>query len=164
LLPIGLLTFEISLQYKRKPDRCHRTTVSGVTTMRACVHFDQNRCMATQKSLSNRFRLGRGCRRFSTASCCRSTKFSTTRSRRLRKRRARAPNQNKNTLNMVGVITERWRRGSRYVIHFKVGESFGEAQGKKETLRLPLHLSKRRPDSANNIRSFRFRLCSNAFL
>src|ERR1039458_5694202 len=51
-----------------------------------------------------------------------------TRSRRLRKRRAKAPNQSKNTLNMIGVITERWRWGGRYVIHFKVGESFGEAQ------------------------------------
>jgi hypothetical protein len=29
---------------------------------------------------------------------------------------------------MVGVITERWRQGSRYVIHFKADENFGEGQ------------------------------------
>ena len=32
LLPFGFLTFEISLQYSRKPVRCQRTTVSGETT------------------------------------------------------------------------------------------------------------------------------------
>src|SRR6202051_2448857 len=42
LLPIGFFTFEISLQYSRKPTRCHRTTVSGVTTMRAFFHCDQH--------------------------------------------------------------------------------------------------------------------------
>jgi len=42
LLPIGFFTFEISLQYSRKPAWSHRTTVSGVTTMRAFFHGDQN--------------------------------------------------------------------------------------------------------------------------
>ena len=56
-------------QYKRNPALCQRTTVSGVTTMRDCCHPDQNRRTATQKSLSSRPNLGRGCRRFSTASC-----------------------------------------------------------------------------------------------
>src|SRR5580704_1714405 len=68
-LPTGLLTLEISFQYKRNPALCQRTTVSGVTTMRDCCHADQNRRTATQKSLSSRSNLGRGCRRFSTASC-----------------------------------------------------------------------------------------------
>jgi integrase/recombinase XerD len=48
------------------PARCQRTTVSGVTTMRACLHSDQQRRTTTQKSLSKRPRLGRGCRRFKT--------------------------------------------------------------------------------------------------
>jgi hypothetical protein len=30
------LILEISIQYQRKPARCHRTTVSGVTTKSAC--------------------------------------------------------------------------------------------------------------------------------
>jgi cytosine/adenosine deaminase-related metal-dependent hydrolase len=68
-LPTGLLTLEISFQYKRNPDLCQRTTVSGVTTRRDCCHPDQSRRTATQKSLSSRSDLGRGCRRFSTASC-----------------------------------------------------------------------------------------------
>src|SRR5437899_6497027 len=41
--PTGLLTLEISLQYKRNPALCQRTTVSGVTAMRDCCHADQNR-------------------------------------------------------------------------------------------------------------------------
>jgi len=76
----------------RKPARCQRTTVSRVTTMGACFHCDHNRLMATQKSLSNRLRAGRERRRFSTVNCCRSTKFSKMRSRRLRNIRRNDPN------------------------------------------------------------------------
>jgi hypothetical protein len=43
--------------------------VSRVTAMRDCCHPDQNRRTATQKSLSSRSSLGRGCRRFRTESC-----------------------------------------------------------------------------------------------
>jgi hypothetical protein len=100
LLPTCARTLEINLQYIRKPVRCQRTTVSGVTTMRACFHSDQKRRTTTQNSLSKRPRFGRGCRRFSTASCCRSTRFSKTRFPRLRKRRIRALIQRKSRLNM----------------------------------------------------------------
>src|ERR1700694_4793034 len=101
LLPTCVRTLEISLQYIRKPVRCQRTTVSGVTTMRACFHPDQNRRTTTQKSLSSRPMLGRRCRRFSTASCCRSTRFSNSRFPRLRKRRISAPIQRRMGLNMA---------------------------------------------------------------
>ena len=37
LLPTRVLALEISLQYKRNPARCQRTTVSGVTMMRECL-------------------------------------------------------------------------------------------------------------------------------
>ena len=60
--------------------------------MGACFHCDHNRLMATQKSLSNRLRAGRERRRFSTVNCCRSTKFSKMRSRRLRNIRRNDPN------------------------------------------------------------------------
>ena len=80
LLPTRVLTLEISLQYKRKPARCQRTTVSGVITMRDCVHSDQNRLAATQKSLSTNVRRGLGRRRFRTASYCRRARFARTRS------------------------------------------------------------------------------------
>src|SRR5215469_10521422 len=53
LLPTGFLTFEIILQYQRNPARCHRTTVSGVTTRRACFQPDQHRRTTNQKSLSD---------------------------------------------------------------------------------------------------------------
>src|SRR5258705_6711429 len=55
-LPTGLLISEISFQYKR----CQRTTVSGVTARRDCCHADQNRRMATQKSLSKGLVLAAG--------------------------------------------------------------------------------------------------------
>ncbi len=55
--------------YIRNPALCQLTTVSGVTAMRDCCHPDQNRRTATQQSLSSRSSLGRGCRRFRTASC-----------------------------------------------------------------------------------------------
>jgi hypothetical protein len=64
LLPTCFGTLEISLQYIRKRVRCQRTTVSGVTTRRACFHPDQTRRAITQKSLSKGPKLGRGCRRF----------------------------------------------------------------------------------------------------
>ena len=69
LLPTRVLALEISLQYTRNPARCQRTTVSGVTMVRECLQADQSRPATTQKSLSKRLTLGRGCRRFSTASC-----------------------------------------------------------------------------------------------
>jgi hypothetical protein len=69
LLPTRVLAFEISFQYKRNPARCQRTTVSGVTMMRDCLQADQTHRAIPRKSLSKRPTLGRGCRRFSTASC-----------------------------------------------------------------------------------------------
>jgi hypothetical protein len=93
------LLLEISLQYKRKPDPCQRTTVSGVTTMRGCFQPGQTRRATTQKSLSTRPRIGRGRRRFSTVSCCRSARF------RLRNARPSAPNQRKSRLNMARSCT-----------------------------------------------------------
>jgi hypothetical protein len=51
-LPTRFLAFEIKLQYSRKPARCQRTTVSGVTTRRDFFHSDRNRHASIQKSLS----------------------------------------------------------------------------------------------------------------
>src|SRR5258706_16241131 len=60
LRPIGLRTLEISFQYNRKPARCHWTTVSGLTTISACFHPDQNLRAKIQNSLSNNASLGLG--------------------------------------------------------------------------------------------------------
>ena len=46
----ALRILEINLQYIRKPARCQRVTVSGVTTMRAFFHPDQTRRVITQKA------------------------------------------------------------------------------------------------------------------
>jgi hypothetical protein len=53
----------------RKPVRCQRTTVSGVTRMRESFQADQTLRAVTKKSLSSRPSIGRGCRRFSVTSC-----------------------------------------------------------------------------------------------
>src|SRR5580692_1768213 len=75
LLPTCFRTLEIIRQYIRKPVRCQRTTVSGVTMSRECFQSDQTRRATTQKSLSMRLRVGRGCRRFSVKSCWRKARF-----------------------------------------------------------------------------------------
>jgi|HubBroStandDraft_4_1064222.scaffolds.fasta_scaffold99547_1 hypothetical protein len=104
-LPACVRTLEIIFQYKRNPARCHRATVSGVTIMRFCFQPDQIRRATTQKSLSRRPRIGRGRRRFSTVSCCRSARFSRTRCRRLRNTPASAPNKRKSRLNLARSYT-----------------------------------------------------------
>ena len=53
LLPCDSQTRKIRHQGKPKPARCHRTTVSGVTTRRNCFHSDQNRRAATQNHFSH---------------------------------------------------------------------------------------------------------------
>jgi hypothetical protein len=69
LLPTCFRTPEISRQCIRKPVRCQRMTVSGATRMRESLQADQTLRAITQKSLSSRPRIGRGCRRFSVTSC-----------------------------------------------------------------------------------------------
>jgi hypothetical protein len=96
---------EISRQYKRKPTRCHRTTVSGVTRISDFFHSAQNRRTATQKSLSSQPVLGLGCRRLSTASCWRSARFSRRRLRRARKRRTSVPRDRTMNRNMARSYT-----------------------------------------------------------
>ena len=95
-LPADLPIFESSRQYQPKLARCHRITVSGLTRMRGCFHADQRRRARSQKILSTAVRLGRGCFRFNTASCCRSTRFSMRRFRRERKERRSRPSQSGN--------------------------------------------------------------------
>lgn len=85
LRPIDFRTREISFQYKRKPARCQRTTVSSVTTIRACRHPHQNLRAMIQKTLSNISSRGLRCFRFSTASCWRRARFSSRKLRRARK-------------------------------------------------------------------------------
>jgi hypothetical protein len=126
LLPTCVRPPEINLQYIRKPFRCQRTTVSGVTTMRACFHPDRKRRTTTQNSLSNGPRPGRGRRRFSTASCWRNARFSRRRPRRARNRRASVPKQSLTKRNMVRSYNRNLVRSGSYVIDFTVGRSFGE--------------------------------------
>ena len=101
-LPTCVLALEISRQYKRKPARCHRTTVLGVITMSDCFHPDQNVRTKTQKNLSNIPSRGLVRFRFQTASCCRRARFSRNRLRRVRKRRRLDVKMIRRRGNMVG--------------------------------------------------------------
>ena len=125
LLPTRLLTLEMNLQYSRKPARCQRTTVSGVTMRRHCLQPDQTPRATTQKSLSKMPRLGRGWRRFSTASCWRKARFSRRRLRCVRKSRISVPNQSLlyrgMTSTYTGMLVIRWQ-----LSYIKLGRSFGE--------------------------------------
>src|SRR5437016_3114988 len=87
------------------PDRCQRTTVSGLTTMSACFHPDQNLRARTQKTLSNAASLGLGCLRFSAASCWRRARFSRSRLRRARKSRRIAPKRSPMASIMPEVVS-----------------------------------------------------------
>jgi hypothetical protein len=102
-LPAGFRTFEISLQYRRKPSRCHPTTVSGMTTISAFFHSDQSRGAVIQNNLSRTFSLGPRCRRLNTASCCRRARFSSRRLRREQGKRAIVPKQRRTMVNIVQI-------------------------------------------------------------
>jgi len=68
--------FERWVQYNANPLRCHRTTVSGLTTMRDSRHPCQTEERYSQKSRSLRLKGAWVRSRFRIASCCRSARFS----------------------------------------------------------------------------------------
>src|SRR5262249_18293702 len=124
-LPTGFRTFEINVQYQRNEARCHRTTVSGVTTTSACFQPGQHRRTSSQNSLSKGLILGRGWRRLSTTSCWRRAKFSRRRLCCERKKRTSVPKQSPRRRSMA----ESYIRDERgYVIDSTIGQSFGEPQ------------------------------------
>jgi len=67
--PCGLPTLEISFQYKRNPALCQRTTVSGRDRNEDCCHPGPESTNGDPEELVEQSSLGRGCRRFRTASC-----------------------------------------------------------------------------------------------
>src|SRR6516225_7748191 len=86
--------------YSRKPARCQRTTVSGLTSTRDCFQAPQKRRANTQKILSTPPIRGLGCLRFSPASCCRRARFSKSRLRCDCQQRVSRPNHNPTWRNM----------------------------------------------------------------
>ena len=99
--PITHRALEIARQYNLNPVQCQPTTVSGLTTMRACFQPDQNLSAKTQKILSNARSLGLGCFRFRMASCCRRTRFSSRRVRRACKHRKMVVTNSKSMRNIA---------------------------------------------------------------
>jgi len=69
---------------------------------------------------------GLGCLRFSTASCCRSTKFSKSSVRCERKQRASSPNHSRKKRNMENSHSKLAVEESVQAVDFTVGQNFGE--------------------------------------
>src|SRR6201987_2561274 len=59
-LPTCFLAFEIKLQYSRKPARCQRTTVSGLTSTRDCFQAPQKTTGEYPEDFVNRSHPGSG--------------------------------------------------------------------------------------------------------
>ena len=118
-----------TLQYQRKPARCQRTTVSGVTTKSACFQPDQQRRTISQKSLSSNSSLGRGWRRFSTESCWRKGQVlkqqTFLRAKQANESSKRDPKESKHREDLY---QNAGGDDDRYVIDSKARRSFGEQQ------------------------------------
>ena len=89
-------------QKRAKPRRCHAITVAGFTRASASAHRDQTRETPIQKARSIGRSYGRGLSRLNTASCCRSTRISTTRLARGRKAAMSAPSRAETIANTTG--------------------------------------------------------------
>ena len=83
-------------------------TVSGWTRINACFQPGQSRRNTTQNSLSEAVGRGRECRRFNAESCCRSARFSNSRSRRERKHRVTVATRSLSRRSMRPVL--HWNR------------------------------------------------------
>ena len=125
VLPI-CLAFDLNRQYSRNPRRCHSTTVAGFTTRSEAFHPDHIRLTATQNHLSIPVNLGRRFFRFRTGTCCRRTRFSSTKLPRRRKRRTMTPNERRKKRNMGEVIAEAGFEDAVEAIDFTAPRNFGE--------------------------------------
>jgi hypothetical protein len=78
-LPTSLLR-DRRRQYKRKPFRCQRTTVSGFTIRSGLDQFGQSRRSVTQNTRSEWRKRARLVRRFKTINCCLKATISSPKS------------------------------------------------------------------------------------
>ena len=76
----GPLRRDLNFQNSLKPSRCHRMTVSGLTTINGSCQSLQNRASKIQKRRSRLRSRGRFADRFIMATCWRSARFSRARS------------------------------------------------------------------------------------
>src|SRR5215469_15685227 len=92
-LPTGFRVREIQFQYSRKPVRCQRTTVCGVTRINDLFQPDQTLRRMTQNSLSTELSRGRGRLACRASSCCRRARFSNRSSSRERNTETTQPSR-----------------------------------------------------------------------
>jgi hypothetical protein len=125
VLPI-CLALDLSRQYRRNARRCHSTTVSGFTTRSEAFHPGHTCLTATQNHLSIPANLGRRFFRFRTETCCRRTRFSSTKLPRRRKRRNMTPKASRKKRNMGEVIADGWVEETVEAVDFAAPHDFGE--------------------------------------
>ncbi len=100
LLPTAFRAREIQLQYSRKPARCHRATVSGVTRTNDPLQPGHTLRKTTRNSLSTELRLGRGRFACRASSCCRRARFSRRSPSRERKKEMTQPSRCRRRTNI----------------------------------------------------------------
>ena len=129
LRPRTALALEIHFQYKRKPARCHSTTVRGVTRTRGLFHPDQSCRRRTQNSLCIADNRGRGRLACTARSCSRRARFSRTSSSREPKARITQPMRCRSDENMAEILPELRQQNRFQLAHFKSARRFDEEQG-----------------------------------
>ena len=87
----GPLERDFRRQKSRNPSRCHRSTVSGLTSSKAWRHRRWRLASSTSRPRSWTRKAGRLTPREATMSCCRRSAFSVTSSARERVRSAMKP-------------------------------------------------------------------------
>jgi hypothetical protein len=120
------LALEIHFQYKRKPARCHATTVRGVTRTRGLFHPDQSCRRRTQNSLCIADNRGRGRLACRARSCSRRARFSRTSSAREPKARIAKLRRCRSDENMAEIVPELRQQNRFQLAHFKSARPFDE--------------------------------------
>ena len=115
------------------PIRCESGTMPShnglrLTRINACFHPLQSRSNSTQSNRSEAANCGCGNPCLKTASCCRSARFSNSRSRREQKKRVGKVARNLNRHSMRSVCRASGQvRLTSHLIDLKVDRYFGEA-------------------------------------
>jgi len=109
---LGVRQRDFQRQKRRKPARCQRTTVSGLTMTSASAQRDQIWERPTQNARSARRRRGRGADRWRVASCWRRARFSRASSARVRKAERRLASRFRSRASMAG-----WRMMPSHACH-----------------------------------------------
>jgi hypothetical protein len=109
-------------QYHRKPLRCQRTTVLGVTTTKGFRPPDHSRRSVTQNGRSREPSRGHGRWACKASNCRRDARFSRMRSAQDRNTPVSQPNKCRKRTNIAAILSVR-RKTTKRVSHSRCGRS-----------------------------------------